>query len=114
LRFLKSARFDLDEKAAASLASEIEAFLRVGSFTLTEWDSLSDTERSIAVQVKKGLQLEAALQQRGVLQAATLEDAAAMLRSAGDEAAASRILLQEAVSKMSAVMSRDEFSGVSR
>ena len=114
MRFLRSAAFELDAKGEAALAKEIEDFLRVGVFSPADWDSLSVHERELAVAIKKALKLEEVIQLRSALQASTLEDAAALLRSGGDEAAASHLFLQDAVRKLSTAMDTADFAGAHR
>lgn len=75
----------------------MEAFLRCGSFTFTEWESLTQEERDVAVRVKKALRLEDALFQRETMLAGSVADAAKLLEASGDQKSAAKMLLTEAI-----------------
>ncbi len=102
MRFLKDVKFELDEKAEAVLAIRLENFMRCGSFTLSEWESLTPREQELAVGVRRALQLEAALMQRRALTADSLDDAVHMLQEAGDQQSAAKLLLDDATRKLAA------------
>lgn len=97
MRFLKDANFDLDEKGRAALAARISDFLRVGRFSLGEWDSLTPVEQETAVQVQRTLSLEEALMLREAFRAETPEAARNLLQAAGDDRVLSHLVLEEAV-----------------
>lgn len=97
MRFLKDVQYELDAKGEAALASRLEAFLRVGQFTLSEWESLSPKEQELAGDIQRALKLETLLLQRQAFSAGTIEEAASLLQAAGDVRSASRMLLRHAV-----------------
>jgi hypothetical protein len=114
MRFLRDVNFDVDDKGMALAAKRIEDFLRVGSFTHMEWDSLTAVEQALAVTIKKSLKLEEALNLRAALQANSLESAAEVLRSGGDDHAADHIILQDAVERLAKGMNSVDFAGANR
>ncbi len=102
MRFLKDVKFDLDEKAEAVLALRLENFMRCGAFTLAEWESLTPREQELAVEIRRALQIEAALLQRRAMTAGSLDDAVNMLQEAGDQRSAAKLLLDDATRKIAA------------
>ncbi|ANS05702.1 hypothetical protein [uncultured Mediterranean phage] len=61
MRFLKKHQaVELDEAGQKALAQEMYDFHRSGRYTLDEWESLSDEEKTMAVQVAELSRVEEA------------------------------------------------------
>lgn len=109
MRHLRDAKIDLDDDAMTALSERIADFLRVGSYTLSEWESLSPVEQAVALRVKKMLKLEDAILQRRADQAQSLDDVTSLINDAGDKQTAARMVLGSAVREMAAARAEESF-----